>query len=160
MSWSWSERHIEEYHLQGFTVFEAILPPSLIEDLRRGCATARDLARERSGPQTQRLQPVFDFDIDHTAFTDFVELPELNDALQQTLGPQHTYGHRDGLGVLLEPAELPWCTPWHRDWRDNIFGLDLDRWEADFRNQDLFNQLNCALYEDTCTWVVPVTNWA
>ena len=155
MTWSWSERHIEEYHLQGFTVFEAILPPSLIKDLRRGCAVARDLARERSGPQTQRLQPVFDFDIDHEAFTDFVELPELHDALQQTLGPQHSYGHRDGLGVLFEPAELPWCTPWHRDWRDNIFGLDLERWEADFRNQDLFNQLNCALYEDSSTWVVP-----
>ncbi len=155
MTWSWSERHIEEYHQQGYTVFAAILPPSLIADLRRACDEARTLARERSGPQTQRLQPVFQFAIDHAPFTAFTELPELVDALQRTLSPQHTYGHPDGLGVLLEPAELPWCTPWHRDWRDNVYGLDLDRWESDFRNVDLFNQLNCALYEDSSTWVVP-----
>jgi hypothetical protein len=155
MGWSWSERHIEEYHQQGFTVFAAILPPSLIGDLRRACDAARTLARARAGPQAQRLQPVFDFAVDHAPFTAFAELPDLVDALQRTLSTSHTYGHRDGLGVLLEPAELSWCTPWHRDWRDNVSGLDLDRWEADAGNVDLFNQLNCALYEDSCTWVVP-----
>lgn len=155
MSWSWSERHIEEYHRQGYTVFEAILPAALIADLRRASDAARTLARERSGPQTQRLQPVFSFDIDHGPFAAFAELPELVDAVRRTLSTKHTYGHRDGLGVLLEPAEQPWCTPWHRDWRDNIYGFDLARWETDFRDVDLFNQLNCALYEDSSTWVVP-----
>jgi ectoine hydroxylase-related dioxygenase (phytanoyl-CoA dioxygenase family) len=152
VSWSWSERHIEEYHRQGYTIFEAILPTSLIADLRRACDAARSLARERSGAQTQRLQPVFD--IDTVPFAAFTQLPALVDALQRTLSPRHTCTH-EALGVLLEPAELPWCTAWHRDWRDNIFGLDLDRWEADLRDVDLFNQLNCALYENGSTWVVP-----
>lgn len=155
MAWSWSERHIDEYHRQGYTVFESILPAALITDLRRACDEARDLARERSGPQTQRLQPVFESPVDHAPFTAFAQLPELVDALQRTLTPHHTYGHKQGLGVLLEPADMPWCTPWHRDWRDNIYGLDLPRWQADFRDVDLFNQLNCALYEDSSTWVVP-----
>lgn len=155
MTFSWSERHIDEYHRQGFTVFEQIVPDSLLTDLRRACDEARVLARQKAGPQTQRLQPVFAHDIEHGPFTDFAELPILRDALHQTLTQDHTYGQQDGLGVLLEPEELPWCTPWHRDWRDNIFGLDLDRWETDFRDLDLFNQLNCALYDDSSTWVVP-----
>ena len=136
-------------------MFESILPASLVGELRHSCDAARHLAREKAGPQTQRLQPVFDYDIDHTPFTAFAELPELVDALQRTLSPGHTHGHADGLGVLLEPADLPWCTHWHRDWQDNISGLDLDRWEADYRDIDLFNQVNCALYEDSSTWVVP-----
>jgi hypothetical protein len=155
VSWSWSERHIDEYHRQGYTVFAAIVPATLIGDLRRACDEARALARECSGPQVQRLQPVFGFEIDHAPFTSFADLPELVDAVQSTLSTLHTYGHRDGLGVLLEPAESAWCTAWHRDFRDNMGGLDLDRWEADFRDADLFNQLNCALYEDSSTWVVP-----
>lgn len=155
MTWTWSERHIEEYHTRGYTVFAAILPPALLADLRRACDEARELARERSGPQAQRLQPVFSFEIETGPFADFAALPELVDAVQRTLTAQHSYGNRDGLGVLLEPAELPWCTPWHRDWRDNVSGLDLERWQADQHDVDLFNQLNCALYDDSATWVVP-----
>ena len=138
----------------GYTVFAGILPPSLLSDLRRVCQRARELARERSGPQAQRLQPVFEYDLDHRPFTDFAELPELVDAVHRTLSPQHTYGRRE-LGVLLEPADEPWCTHWHRDWRDNVADLDRERWEADYRDPALFNQLNCALYEDSSIWVVP-----
>ena len=103
----------------GYTVFAGIVPPSLLSDLRRVCQRARELARERSGPRAQRLQPVFEYDLDHRPFTDFAELPELVDAVHRTLSPEHTYGRRD-LGVLLEPADEPWCTHWHRDWRDNV----------------------------------------
>ena len=40
VGWTWSERHIEEYHRLGYTVFEAILPNSLVDDLRRACDAA------------------------------------------------------------------------------------------------------------------------
>ena len=79
----------------------------------------------------------------------------LTDAIQRTLTPRHTHGNRQLLGILIEPAELPWCTQWHRDWRDNAAGLDLAMWDAHFSDINYFNQVNCALYEDTCTWVVP-----
>lgn len=141
--------------MQGFTVFAGILPPSLLTDLRQTCQRARELARERSGPRAQRLQPVFEHDLDHQPFVDFAELPVLVDAVHRTLSPEHSYGLRDGLGVLLEPADMAWCTHWHRDWRDNVAGLDLDRWQADYRDPELFNQLNCAIYDDSATWVVP-----
>ena len=59
------------------------------------------------------------------------------------------------MGVLLEPSELSYCTHWHRDWRDNISGLDLASWDAVSGDIDLFNQVNCALYADSCTWLVP-----
>ena len=150
-----TDRHIEEFHTLGYTVFEQILPPSLIADLRRVTDEARDLAREQSGPQTQRLQPVADFDLDQQPFIDYGSLPELVDAIHGVLSPAHNHGDLDHLGVLLEPADLPYCTHWHRDWRDNIYGLDLERWEKDYRDPNLFNQVNCALYEDSCTWVVP-----
>lgn len=155
MSFSFTDRLIDEYHTQGFTVFRAILPPSLIDDLRRVCDRARDLAREKHGPQAQRLQPVAAHDLDQRPFRDFRELAVLRDAMARLLSPEHDYGTDEILGVLLEPAEKSWCTAWHRDWRDNAPGLDLGAWEAVYRDIRYFNQLNGAIYEDACTWVVP-----
>lgn len=40
-----TDRHIEEFHTLGYTVFEQILPPSLVADLRRVTDRARDIAR-------------------------------------------------------------------------------------------------------------------
>ena len=37
----------------------------------------------------------------------------------------------------------------------NVSGLDLARWDAVSGDIDLFNQVNCALYADSCTWFVP-----
>ena len=155
MTFQLSDRHLDEYHTTGLTVFESILPDSLIADLRRGTDRARDIARGRAGQQTQRLQPVSEFDLDQQPFVDYTELPELVDALTRVLTPRHSAGGPASMGVLLEPAELPYCTHWHRDWRDNINGLDLDRWNEGFADIDLFNQINCALYTDSCTWIVP-----
>ena len=154
MPFTLADRHIEAYHTLGYTVFERILPLSLIADLRQVSERARDLAREQAGPQTQRLQPVGAFDIDQQPFIDYAELPELSDAIAGVLSAAHTRGDRDHLGILFEPAELPYCTPWHRDWRDNIYGLDIEQWESNYRDPELFNQVNCALYEDSSTWVV------
>ncbi len=156
MPFAFSEQHIEDYHRLGYTVFRAILPASLVADLRRVTDEARDIAREASGGQVQRLQPVTAYEqIDQQPFRDYGELPALVDAVHRTLGPGYRHSNLSALGILLEPADHPWCTQWHRDWRDNMAGLDLVQWEADFRDPELFNQVNCALYEDGSTWVVP-----
>ena len=155
MAFTFTDRHIEEYRTQGYTVFRRILPPSLVADLRRVCAEARGIARENRGPQAQRLQPIADYPLDQRPFLDYVELPVLNDAIQRLLSPAYRVGGPRFLGVLFEPADLPWCTPWHRDWRDNVVGLDLARWDRIFADARYLNQVNCALYDDACTWVVP-----
>lgn len=150
-----SDQQIEEYHTQGYTVFRGLVPPSLLTDLRRVTDRAREIARAKHGPQAQRLQPVFAYELDHRPFEAYGELPELKEAIARLLSPRHTTPTRAMLGVLLEPAELPWCTPWHRDWRDNVADLNVAAWEAVFRDLNYFNQVNCALYADSSTWVVP-----
>ena len=155
MAFAFSDQHIDEYRTQGYTVFRQLLPPSLVADLRRVCDEARDLARQQRGPQAQRLQPMADFPLDQQPFIDYVELPALNDALHRLLAPDFRVGGPQVMGVLFEPAESPWCTHWHRDWRDNMPGLELARWDEHFADDHYFNQVNCALYADSCTWVVP-----
>ena len=150
-----SERHIEEYRTLGYTVFRGIVPTSMVNDLRRECEKGREQARRVNGPQTQRLQPVAQFDVDQKLFQDWCDLPAVRDAVTRVIGLEHKSAGLDLLGVLLEPQDEPWCTQWHRDWRDNVSGLDIEEWNRVYLNDELFNQVNCALYEDTCTWVVP-----
>src|SRR5687767_1815515 len=119
MAYQFSDMHIDEYHRHGFTVFRGILPPSLIGDLRRITDQARAMAREKRGPQVQRLQPVSAYELDPQPFEEFRDLPALREAVDRVLSPRHSFGTREYLGVLFEPAELPYCTAWHRDWRDN-----------------------------------------
>lgn len=147
MSFEFSDSHISEFYTYGYTVFRGILPPSLIRDLRRVTDKARGIAREKEGPQTQRLQPVEEFDLDLQPFHDFAELPELKDAVSRVLTPHHQYGKLNILGILLEPRDMPYCTPWHRD-ATNVF-------YANYHDANFYNQINCALYQDSCTWVVP-----
>lgn len=128
--------------------------------MRREADKARDIAWKTRSHQAQRLQPISKFEIDWKPFQDFGELPEMKDALSRVLSPRHTFPNRDVLGILLEPADMPYCTAWHRDWRDN-YGLISkeawfrDDWYSHFQDINMFNQVNCALYEDSCTWVVP-----
>jgi hypothetical protein len=154
MSFLFSELHLEEYRAAGYTVFRRIVPASLLQDLRDIAPSLRRLARERYGPEAQRLQPVFATDLDHHAFESFRDLPELRDSVVRLLTPQHVFGTRDYLGALIEPSVHPWCTQWHRDWRDNS-AVPRDEWEPYYRDPELFNQLNAAVFEDTCTWAVP-----
>jgi len=149
-----SDKHIEDFRALGYTVFRGILPPSLIGDLRRECEKGAAQARAQMG-SPQRFQPVSAYQLDIRPFEDYRDLPALCDAIHRVLSPRHSHGDFDVMGVLLEPTEQPSCTQWHRDWRDNVKAADLDRWEADYRDENLFNQINCALYEDSCTWVVP-----
>lgn len=155
MSFQFKDSHIDEYYTHGYTVFRGLLPPSLIRDLRVSTDHGREIARKTTGAQSQRIQPVAKFDIDQKPFRDYAELPALRDALTKLLSPRHTHPNADWLGVLLEPAEMPWCTIWHRDWRDNVATMPIADWEAVFTDTNYFNQINCALYEDGSTWVVP-----
>lgn len=150
-----SEKHIEEFHMQGFTVFRNIIPATLLTELRNECDKGVAIVRERDGANTQRFQPVSAFSINQQPFEEFQNIPDIHDALSRIFDFPFEMSGLDLLGVLLEPADDPWCTQWHRDWRDNIPGLDVGAWEAQYQNLELFNQVNCALYEDSCTWVVP-----
>ncbi|MCX5662528.1 MAG: phytanoyl-CoA dioxygenase family protein [Planctomycetota bacterium] len=161
MAFEFTDAHIQEYFQLGYTVFRAIIPPALLRDLRRETDKGRVIARQRAGENAQRLQPIAGCpELDMKPFDDYHALPPLVDALNRLLGPSigglvDTHATRDVFGVLYEPAGAPWCTQWHRDWRDNIRGLKVGEWEKVMLDFRLFNQINCALYDDSCTWVVP-----
>ena len=150
-----SDRHIEEYETLGYTVFRGIVPPKLIDELRIECDKGAEIAREKDGADTQRFQPIAAFDIDQKPFQEFSQLPEIRDAVSRIIAPPWEVGDLNLMGVMLNPTQNAYCMAWHRDWRDNAPGIDLDDWEANYQDRDLFNQVNCALYEDSCTWVVP-----
>ena len=161
MPFRFSDRHIEEYYTLGYTVFRGLLPTSLLADLRRAAEPARALARSQKGPLAQRLQPLGAYDLDLRPFQAYHDLPELNAGIQRLLCRPFQFidmKKPQGLGLLLEPVEQPWCTNWHRDWRDHtttelrpfVEALYLDKMD-----RSLFNQINCPLYADDCTWVVP-----
>ena len=160
MTFQLTDQHTQEYHTLGFTVFRSLVPASLLRDLRLETDKGRQLGRERGGPQIRRIQPVGDYELSLKPFLEFAKLPELTTALQTVLTPEHWYGRKKDdplamMGVLYEPAEKPFSTPWHRDWRDNFCGLDVAAWQERSQEIGLFNQVNCALYEDSSLWVVP-----
>lgn len=164
MPFQFTEKHISDYHLYGYTVFEEVIPSPLLTDLRRVTDKAREIAHEVTGPQAQRLQPIANYDLDQQPFKDYGELPELNDAIHQVLTPNHYHADLTRTGILLEPANYPWCTDWHRDWRDHMpvevfeeeFG---EEWAWQSFHIDYQNQINCALYEDPSTWIVPGSHY-
>ena len=164
MPFQFIEKHIADYHTLGYTIFQDIIPTSLLTDLRRVADKAREIARKVTGPQAQRLQPIAKYDLDQQPFKNYGELPELNDAIHQVLTPHHYHNDLDRTGILLEPAEYPWCTDWHRDWRDH---MPQEVFESEFREEwqwqsfhiDYQNQINCALYEDPSTWIVPGSHY-
>jgi len=160
MPFTFSERHIEEYYHHGYTVFRGILPPALVTDLRRSTEAGRELARGKSGPQAQRLQPLSAHaeHMDLKPFRDYTELPVLNDALQRVLSREHTLAGLERMGVLFEPAQLPWCTRWHRDITEKSDGVDPAEYRALWTDATFFTQVNCALYTDTSTWYVPASD--
>jgi hypothetical protein len=154
MPFRFSDEHIRQFYSMGYTVFRGILPPSLISDLRREADRARDIARKKQGPQTQRLQPVAEYDLDHKVFEAYRTLPPLVDAISRLLTPQHKH-HTRQLGILFEPAERPWCTPWHRDITEKSPQMDVATLRARLNDWHWLNQCNVALYDDPSTWFVP-----
>lgn len=155
MPFTLTESHVVDYMSQGYTVFRGILPSSLVKDLRRIADKGRQLAREEHGPQAQRIQPIANYDLDEKPFRDYAELPALIDAIRKIIGPEAWYGDFDKLGFLLEPATSPWCLPWHRDLTAATHGVDVQELESVRYEKAYFNQVNCALYDDSSTWLVP-----
>ena len=155
MGFTFCDSMIHDYRMQGYVVFRRILPPSLIKDLRRATEKAHEYAREQHGPQAQRLQPIENYDIDLKPFQDYADLPALVEAISKVLTPRHTMGHFNRTGLLLEPAKHPWCTNWHRDIRETSNVPDVEEFRRVAHDPLWFNQINCPLYEDNCTWYVP-----
>jgi hypothetical protein len=153
---------ITDYLTQGYLVFRGIVPPSLVCDLRVEADKARELAHGLNGPQTQRIQPLSEYAdrLNLKPFQDYAELPELGDAIRRLLGPGYTHAHLDIMGILVEPLDRPWNSGWHRDVvsrippdvYDELIGTTLAEVWNDLR---FFNQVNCAIYADSCLWFVP-----
>jgi hypothetical protein len=151
-----------EYFTRGYLILRNVIPPALLKDLRREAAKARDLAYELHGPMMQRLQPIAKYadKIDQKPFQDYCELQHLGDAVRKLLGFNCSHGHRDVMGILIEPRDQPWNQGWHRDGpvevpleaQDEILMRKLGEGMLDAR---VWNQVNCALYNDCCTWYVP-----
>ena len=155
MSFRFGDLHRDEYARDGLTVLRGIIPPALVEDLRREAETARVLARREHGPDAQRLQPVFRYEeLDQAVFRTFVELPALHEVVKGIFGEDREEG--GVLGVLFEPAEKPWATGWHRDifFFERPF-LSREHLLAHVGDLRMFNQFNAALYDDHSLWVVP-----
>jgi len=156
MAFKFCDAMIHDYRTRGCVVFRQILPPSLLRDLRRATARTQEVARARFGPQVQRLKVTGDSGIDLQPFREYAELPALVDAVGRLLTPRHKIDEDfSRASVLLEPSEMPWCTQWHRDIRGTPNVPDLEEFERVKYDPLFFNQINCPLYEDNCTWYVP-----
>lgn len=156
MAFHFSESHLEQYRKEGYTVFRKVTPPSLLRDLRRQQPRVRELIRKGKG---LRLQPLAKADIDLKPFRDWMDLPELNDALHRTLSPRHRLGGGDlsRSGILIEPLDHPWCTQWHRDLHETTPGVDAVKFRKLNRDPYFFNQVNAPLLEDSAFWYVPAS---
>ena len=107
------------------TVFESILRPTLIAELREACEELRDEARRQGGPQAQRLTKIIGTSVDPAPFLKYQEDPDIAAAFKGLIGPECRHGvhlfwtpeqelYHAGHGVMIEPTERPYCTVWHR----------------------------------------------
>lgn len=152
---------INHYLQQGYMVFRGIVPPSLLTDLRREIDKGREIAW-LGNPQAQRLQPIAKYEdrLNQKPFQDYCDLPELHDAVFRLLGPHQTTGQRSLMGILVEPRDRPWTVGWHRD---GVVEVPIEAQDAElhsamsemWHDQRVWNQVNCAIYADSCTWYVP-----
>jgi hypothetical protein len=142
----------------GFVILRDALPTALVADLRGECEKGGAAVRKKSGGQSQRFQPLSDYAnvMDLRPFRDYAELPSLHESFRRILGPDVFYGKPEVAGVFLEPTDLPWSAVWHRDIDRRSSRLSSDEEFAAFAlDWDSLNQINCALYDDSCTWYVP-----
>ncbi|MBT4137589.1 MAG: hypothetical protein HOE48_06715 [Candidatus Latescibacteria bacterium] len=154
---------VNHYWSNGYMVLRQIIPGSLLRDLRNAADRARALAYRIKGPQTQRIQPLVTYadDLDLQPFYNYCELPELVDAIHKLMGPEYRHHNINNMGLLVDPDGHSWNQGWHRDavvevpepvQSDSEFRSTL---EEVWFNRRLFNQVNCAIYNDSCLWYVP-----
>lgn len=163
MAFEFTDSMINHYWSNGYIVLRQILPGSLLRDLRVAADQARELAYKVRGPQTQRIQPLVNYadDLDLQAFHDYCELPALVDAIHKVMGPEYRHHNMENMGLLVDPAEHSWNQGWHRDAVVEVpHGAQLDEefkgTLADvWHDRRLFNQVNCAIYNDSSLWYVP-----
>ena len=157
MPFVFSEQHIVDYYRDGYTIFRSILPPALIRDLRRATESGREIARQEQGGQAQRLQPLVKYldRLERGPFQDYLELPELADAIRRVLSREHYMAGFDILAVLYEPAQRPSGVLWHRDIGEGSPEVDPVAMRQLIRDPLFFIQVSCALYTDSCLWYVP-----
>lgn len=158
MTFRFTDDLVHEYATRGVVVLRRILPISLVRDLRREADKGRDLAREFGGENAQRLQPIKKYAdwLSLAPFYDYAQFPPLVEACRKIIAPDVIGGGPDyRMGILYEPATRPWCTMWHRDFGPLQQRMNLKAWPAMRAMPEYFHQVNCALYEDACTWYVP-----
>jgi ectoine hydroxylase-related dioxygenase (phytanoyl-CoA dioxygenase family) len=163
MAFEFCDSMINQYWSQGYCVFRQILPGPLLNDLRQTADKARVLAHETDGPQSQRIQPLVrhESQLDLQPFRDYCELPELIEAVGKLMGPDYRHHNFDNMGLLVDPAGHSWNQGWHRDGPvevapeiqelPEVKACLAERWH----DRRVFNQINCAIYNDSCTWYVP-----
>src|SRR4051812_39817065 len=96
MSFQISEKHVDEYHLRGFTILQGVIPASLIKDLRAEAVNFRESAAgdQRLADTAQwQLQPIAKHFNCLRAFRDYECLAPLRDALASLLTTEHTHAN-------------------------------------------------------------------
>jgi ectoine hydroxylase-related dioxygenase (phytanoyl-CoA dioxygenase family) len=144
-----------KYEKDGFLIVRNVLSINLINELRILSLRCRDIARKLSGENTQRLQPIYKYlnKEENFLFDEYRKHKNISEIISNILTEEH-YLSRDYLGIFFNPETEAYCTPWHRDGRDNQPGLDLQKWSEHRNNLNYFNQINLALYPDDSTWYV------
>lgn len=143
------------YQKDGFLIIRNVLPINLINKLRNLSLRCREIAHKISGENAQRLQPIYKYlNKDESLVLDeYQKHKNINVIISNILTEKH-YLNPDYLGIFFNPQTEAYCTPWHRDGRDNQPGLDLAKWSKHRSDINFFNQINLALYPDDSTWYV------
>jgi ectoine hydroxylase-related dioxygenase (phytanoyl-CoA dioxygenase family) len=157
------DRHAAEYAGDGLTVVADAIPPALLAAMREQAERLRAHTHAVRGPDAHRppggivggrLLVDFDGVVDPEPFAELAVLPRIRSVVDRLLGADFTLD-ADAYTMLFNTTTRNECQPWHRDYRDNVPGIDVARWRSLVPDLRFFNQFNAALYDDVSLWVVP-----
>src|SRR5262245_45477983 len=95
MTFRLTDRHIEQYYRDGYTVFESLIRPSLLRELRAMAERGRAIHWASPEAAYLRLSPIQKYDIGLEPFHEFAQLPEVEDAMLKLLGPDVSFVYTD-----------------------------------------------------------------